>query len=87
MAYDEELACRVRALLATETGTDEEALARPGVRPMDFTGKPIQGFVYMAAEALRDDAALAGWVRQGLAGAASAPAKKARKPRTPGRVA
>jgi TfoX/Sxy family transcriptional regulator of competence genes len=65
----------------------DEALAQPGARPMDFTGRPMQGFVYLAADALRDDAALAGWVRRGLAGAASAPAKKPRKPRAPCRNA
>lgn len=29
---------------------EAEALARPGARPMDFTGKPMRGFVWVAAE-------------------------------------
>jgi hypothetical protein len=28
-----------------------EALARPGARPMDITGKPMRGFVWVSAEA------------------------------------
>ena len=31
----------------------ERALERPHVRPMDFTGKPMTGMVYVAPEGLR----------------------------------
>jgi TfoX/Sxy family transcriptional regulator of competence genes len=44
----------------------EEALAQPCARPMDFTGRPLKGMVYVALEGLRTDAALAGWIRRGL---------------------
>lgn len=30
---------------------EHEALARPGARPMDITGKPMRGFVWVSAEA------------------------------------
>jgi TfoX/Sxy family transcriptional regulator of competence genes len=30
---------------------EREALARPGARPMDITGKPMRGFVWVSAEA------------------------------------
>jgi TfoX/Sxy family transcriptional regulator of competence genes len=30
---------------------EPEALARPGARPMDITGKPMRGFVWVSAEA------------------------------------
>lgn len=30
----------------------EEALTQPGVRPMDFTGKAMKGFVFIDSEAL-----------------------------------
>lgn len=37
------------------------ALARPGASPMDFTGKPMRGFVWVAAEpALK--VGLRGWI-------------------------
>jgi TfoX/Sxy family transcriptional regulator of competence genes len=45
----------------------EEALARPHARPMDFTGRPLKGMVYVAPEGLRTEAALAGWIQRGLA--------------------
>jgi TfoX/Sxy family transcriptional regulator of competence genes len=34
----------------------------PGVRPMDFTGRPMRGWLYVNAAALASDAALATWV-------------------------
>jgi TfoX/Sxy family transcriptional regulator of competence genes len=45
----------------------EEALAQPHARPMDFTGRPLKGMVYVAPEGLRTEAALAAWIRRGLA--------------------
>ena len=30
---------------------EAEALARPGARPMDITGRPMRGFVWVSAEA------------------------------------
>ena len=39
----------------------ETALERPHVRPMDFTGKPLTGMVFVGAEGLRG-AALRRWV-------------------------
>jgi len=38
------------------------ALGEPGVREMDFTGRPMKGYVYVAAEAIAEDAALSRWV-------------------------
>lgn len=86
MAYDEQLAARVRTLLADRTDVDErkifggltfliagnmscgvngnelivrldpehedEALARPHARPMDFTGRRMRGFVTVRPEGL-----------------------------------
>jgi hypothetical protein len=37
-----------------------EALARPGARPMDITGKPMRGFVWVSAEAA--DGELEQWI-------------------------
>ena len=45
----------------------EEALAQRHARPMDFTGRPLKGMVYVAPEGLRSAAALARWVERGLA--------------------
>ncbi len=55
--------------LMVRVGPDayEGALTRPHARPMNFTGRPLKGMVYVAPAALRTRAALAGWVRLGVA--------------------
>jgi TfoX/Sxy family transcriptional regulator of competence genes len=54
----------------------DDALAQPHARPMDFTGRPLKGMVYVAPEGLRTDATLASWVRRGLAFVAQGPKRK-----------
>ena len=109
MAYDEELAARVREALAgrdaiaekkmfgglsfmlggnmccgvvkedlmVRVGADgyEEALSQPHVRPMDFTGRPLGGMVYVEPAGYATDEELAQWVRRGADFAASLPPK------------
>jgi len=53
----------------------DDALARPHARPMDFTGRPMRGMVYVEPEGCRTDEGLKWWVEQGLNFAASLPAK------------
>ncbi|MHB0914980.1 MAG: TfoX/Sxy family protein [Thermoleophilia bacterium] len=38
------------------------ALARPHVREMDFTGRPMKGYVYVAPEGFESDDELKAWV-------------------------
>ena len=40
----------------------EAALSEPHTRPMDFTGRPSRGMVYVAPPGVLTDAALARWV-------------------------
>lgn len=47
----------------------------PHSRPMDFTGKPMTGMVYVAAEGFADEADLRDWIQRGLAFTRSLPAK------------
>jgi TfoX/Sxy family transcriptional regulator of competence genes len=57
---------------------DEEArraLSEEGVRPFDFTGRPMKTTVYVSPERTRDDAELAEWVDAGADYASSLPAK------------
>jgi TfoX/Sxy family transcriptional regulator of competence genes len=109
VAYDEELADRVRDLVSAHSevserkmfggiafmvsgnmavgvlGEDlivrlgpeeaEKALAEPGVREFDFTGRPMKNIVYVSPEQTADENALAGWVEAGAGYAASLPAK------------
>jgi TfoX/Sxy family transcriptional regulator of competence genes len=60
-----------------------EALNAPHVRPMDFTGKPLKGFVYVMPEGLDADAALERWVREGLSFARAAEPSRKRAPKRP----
>jgi TfoX/Sxy family transcriptional regulator of competence genes len=53
----------------------EKALAEDGVRPFDFTGKPMKGIVFISPERTAADEALAEWVETGADYAASLPAK------------
>ncbi|NJN40188.1 MAG: AMP-binding protein, partial [Gammaproteobacteria bacterium] len=50
--------------LCASVGPDRyaEALSRPHARPMDFTGRPLKGFVYVAPAGVRTAAALAKWL-------------------------
>jgi TfoX/Sxy family transcriptional regulator of competence genes/ligand-binding SRPBCC domain-containing protein len=43
-----------------------DTLGEPHVRPMDFTGRPLTGYIYVGAAGLRTVAAVATWVRRGL---------------------
>lgn len=63
--------------LVVRVGPDrhETALARPGTRPMDFTGRPMKGFVYVAPRGCRTARDLRRWIEDGLAGSAIAKAK------------
>lgn len=40
----------------------EKALAKSGVREMNFTGKPMRGYVFVGPEALRNGAQLKRWL-------------------------
>lgn len=53
----------------------EAALNKPHARKMDFTGKPLKGFVYVAPEGIESDEDLAGWVKRSLDFVTSLPAK------------
>lgn len=44
----------------------DEVLADPNVRPMDFTGRPMKGFVFVDAQGFQRDSALRGWLELGI---------------------
>jgi TfoX/Sxy family transcriptional regulator of competence genes len=54
--------------LMVRVGADgyQAALERPFARPMDFTGKPMAGYVYVAPDGTEEDRTLLDWVRRGL---------------------
>jgi len=100
VAYDDELAERIRKVLGVRsdvtekkmfggltflcggrmccgvTGTDlvvrvmadevTRVMKQRHVRPMDFTGRPLRGFVYVAPGGYRTAADLESWLERGL---------------------
>jgi TfoX/Sxy family transcriptional regulator of competence genes len=63
--------------LIVRVGPDayEAALARPGARPFDFTGRSMAGWVYVDRRAVSNGRALDRWVRSGVEFAQSLPPK------------
>jgi hypothetical protein len=60
-------------------GDDEDAaLARPHVRPMDFTSRPMRGFVTIAPEGVRGQS-LGRWVARAVAHAETQPPKQPKR--------
>ncbi len=63
--------------LVVRTGPDafDEALRQPHSRPMDFNGRPMRGFVFVAPAGCRSDRDLKSWVECGLGFVLSQPPK------------
>ena len=55
----------------------DQALEKPHVRPMDFTGRPMKSMVYVDPPGLRGRA-LRGWVEKAIAHSMTLPAKTGR---------
>jgi TfoX/Sxy family transcriptional regulator of competence genes len=52
------------------------ALTQPAVKTFDITGKPMKGWVMVAAEGFADDACLAAWLTQAKDFASELPPKR-----------
>jgi len=53
----------------------EKALAEPHARPMDFTGRPLSGFIYVSPSGYLTDKDLTKWLKQAIAFTKSLPPK------------
>ena len=53
----------------------QAALAEPGARPFDFTGRPMKGWLSVGPDGYVDDRDLVTWVQRGVTYARSLPAK------------
>lgn len=69
--------------LMVRVGPDAYAasLRRPHARPMDFTGRPLLGFVYVAPAGLRSVRALSAWISRAMEYVRRLPAPKKRPSR------
>lgn len=71
----------VKDELMVRVGPDAQdaALSRKGVRPMDFTGRPLKGYVYVESAAFRTSKQLDSWIGAGMDFVSTLPPKKSRK--------
>jgi hypothetical protein len=51
------------------------ALTEPHTREMDFTGRPLTGFIYVACPGFESDDDLQAWIDKGVGFASSLPPK------------
>lgn len=62
-------------LVRTDPGQQDTLLAEPGTRPFDMTGRPMKGWIVVAASMCAEDDDLRRWVSRGVAHARSLPPK------------
>ena len=64
--------------LMVRVGADarDQVLAQPYVRPMEFAGRRLAGFVCIEPDGYRTDKQLAAWVERGIDFASSLPSRK-----------
>ena len=64
-------------LLMVRVGPEkyEDALSEAHVRPMDFTGKPMKGYVYVEPAGFKTEESLREWVDRGIEFVKTLPAK------------
>ena len=67
-------------ILMARVGTDAyaDSLSRPHVRVMDFTGKPLRGYVFVDSPGFANDLDLSAWVQKCHRYVQSLPPKKAK---------
>ena len=63
--------------LVMRVGPDayEGALSEPHTRPMDFTGRPLRGFIYVDREGFASEALLRQWIDRGMSYVRTLPPK------------
>jgi len=68
----------INDLLMVRVGPEqyEDALSEAHTRPMDFTGKPMKGYVYVEPEGFKTDKSLRKWVDKGIQFVKTLPPKK-----------
>ena len=55
-----------RLMVRLDPALTDEVMQRPGVKPMDFTGRVMKGFVFVDASTLAEDKALEYWLNLAL---------------------
>src|SRR5688500_17009145 len=55
-----------RLMARIDPAVESEALAKPGCKPMDFTGRPMKGVVFISPDGIRTARQLAAWLDMAL---------------------
>ncbi|MBI2518669.1 MAG: TfoX/Sxy family protein [Opitutae bacterium] len=55
-----------RLMARIDPAAYDDALRRPGCKPMDFTGRPMRGYVFVDRSVLRTESQLASWLSLAL---------------------
>lgn len=71
---------QARLMVRLDPAVEAESLKRPGCRPMDFTGRPMKGYVFVDPEGYDSEQDLRHWVELALAFNPKAKASKKRAP-------
>lgn len=72
----DEMMCRI------DPAKEEQVMEINGCRPMDFTGKPMKGYVYVSEEGMKTKKALTHWINLCLEFNAEAKAAKKKTKRS-----
>jgi TfoX/Sxy family transcriptional regulator of competence genes len=56
-----------RLMVRLDPATEGESLQRPGCKPMDFTSRPMKGYVFVLPEGYKSGSQLRHWVELALA--------------------
>lgn len=78
------MACGVVSTdLMVRVGADkyDDALKQPHVRKMDFTGRPMKGYVFVSAAGTKSDSSLRYWTQLGVAYVETLPTKPRKRQR------
>lgn len=51
-----------RLMVRLDPAVEEDSLSRPGCKPMDFTGRPMKGYVFVYPEGWETEADLTHWI-------------------------
>jgi TfoX/Sxy family transcriptional regulator of competence genes len=71
-----------RLMVRLDPDIYEECLKRPGCVPMDFTGRPMRGFVFVNPVGTKSDRSLRFWIELALDYNPRARSSKPKKPKT-----
>lgn len=69
-----------RLMVRVGPDTYDRLVREPHAHPMDFTGRPMKGFLYVSPAGIESDADLERWVGRGVAFVTALPPKAAGQP-------